>query len=295
MLTFMYICKTETGDVKMKITYYGTAAAEAMPAFFCCCDHCERARKAGGKNIRTRSQALINDDLLIDFPADTYMHIINYGLDLRDIENILITHSHMDHLCPADLQNIRPPYAVRKPGAGPVKVYSSHASSAAFLPELVRTSTLGGNYIQPVTLTPFVPAQIGRYTVTPLRANHDEKICPLIYVISDGEKTMLYGNDTGWFLDETWAYLEENKIRFDFVSLDCTCTRDENPYPNGHMNIIADTKVKEKMLEIGCADEKTVFCMHHFSHNGGYTYDELVPVAKELGFLVSYDSMEFEF
>lgn len=279
----------------MKITYYGTAAAEAMPAFFCYCDHCERARKAGGKNIRTRSQALINDDLLIDFPADTYMHIVDYGLDLRSIENILITHSHMDHLCPADLQNVRAPYAHRKPGAGPVNVYSSHASSAAMLPDLVKSGTLGGDYIQPHTLTAFESVKIGRYTVTPLKANHDSKIEPLIFVISDGEKTMLYGNDTGWFLPETWEYLEKSGIRFDFVSLDCTCTCDDEPYPNGHMNIVADTKVKEKMLEIGCADENTVFCMHHFSHNGGYTYDELVPVAEKLGFIVSYDSMEVEF
>lgn len=40
--------------------------------------------------------------------------------------------------------------------------------------------------------------------------------------------------------------------------------------------------------------KKTVFCLHHFSHNGRLTYDELVPVAKELGFEVSYDTAEFE-
>ncbi|MGN0443132.1 MAG: hypothetical protein ACI4F5_00775 [Acutalibacteraceae bacterium] len=43
------------------------------------------------------------------------------------------------------------------------------------------------------------------------------------------------------------------------------------------------------------ADENTVFGLNHFSHNGGYTYDELFPIAQEKGFLVSYDSMEVEF
>ena len=33
----------------MKITYYGTAAAEAWPGVFCRCDACERARAAGGR------------------------------------------------------------------------------------------------------------------------------------------------------------------------------------------------------------------------------------------------------
>lgn len=278
----------------MKITFYGTAAAEGMPAFFCGCDHCERARKAGGKNIRSRTQALINDDLLIEFPPDTYMHVVSYGLDLRKIENILITHSHMDHLCPADLQNVRPPYAHRAEGAGKVKIYSSQASAAAMLPVLTNKMVLD-SYIEAVTVKPFEPVKILGYEVTPIKAAHDERTAPLMYIISDGEKTMLYGHDTGWFPDETWAWLAENKPRFDFVSLDCTCTCDEDPYPDHHMNLLACTNVKNKLMEIGCGDENTVFCLHHFSHNGGYTYDELVPVAKKLGFIVSYDTMEVDF
>lgn len=39
----------------MKLQYLGTAAAEGFPGMFCNCTACERARKAGGKNIRTRS------------------------------------------------------------------------------------------------------------------------------------------------------------------------------------------------------------------------------------------------
>ena len=55
----------------MRIKYLGTAAAEGVPGIFCDCENCKRARKLGGKNIRTRSQAILDDTLLIDFPADT--------------------------------------------------------------------------------------------------------------------------------------------------------------------------------------------------------------------------------
>ncbi len=278
----------------MKITFYGTAAAEAMPALYCYCDHCERARKAGGRNIRTRSQALVNDDLLIDMPPDTYMHVINYGLDLRSIEQVLITHCHEDHLYPLEFGNLRDPFAHRKPDAKPVQIYISENSSYELIETLEKTR-VAGDHAQHRIVKAFEPFEVGRYTVTPLLANHAMKLDPLIYVISDGEKTMLYGNDTGWFLPETWEYIEKNNLHFDFVSLDCTCTSDEIPYANNHMNLMTCINTKNKMLEIGCADEKTVFCLHHFSHNGGYTYDELVPVAAELGFLVSYDSMEYEF
>ncbi len=278
----------------MKITFYGTAAAEAMPALYCYCDHCERARKAGGRNIRTRSQALVNDDLLIDMPPDTYMHVINYGLDLRGIYQVLITHCHEDHLYPLEFCNLGIPFAHRKPDAEQVQIYISEKSSPVLV-ETLEKAKIAGDEAQHHIVKAFEPFEAGRYTVTPLLANHAMKLDPLIYVISDGEKTMLYGNDTGWFLPETWEYIEKNKIHFDFVSLDCTCTCDEIPYANNHMNLLTCANTKKKMLEIGCADENTVFCLHHFSHNGGYTYDELVPVAAELGFLVSYDSMEYEF
>jgi glyoxylase-like metal-dependent hydrolase (beta-lactamase superfamily II) len=87
----------------MKITYYGTAAAEGIPGLFCKCRVCENARKVKGKEIKTRSQALVDDKILIDFPADTYMHALNYGLPLEDIHTCIVTHSHMDHLYEREL------------------------------------------------------------------------------------------------------------------------------------------------------------------------------------------------
>ena len=58
----------------MKIQYLGTAAAEGYPALFCECENCTKAKQLGGKNIRSRSQALIDDKLLIDYNADTNLH-----------------------------------------------------------------------------------------------------------------------------------------------------------------------------------------------------------------------------
>ena len=84
----------------MKFTYLGTAAAEGFPAIFCNCKFCNRARQIGGKNIRTRSQALINDDFLLDIPSDTYAHSLNFDVRLDKIKYLLITHSHSDHFSP---------------------------------------------------------------------------------------------------------------------------------------------------------------------------------------------------
>lgn len=92
----------------MKIKYLGTAAAEGIPALFCRCDICKEARKRGGREIRTRSQAIIDEKLLIDFPADSYLHILHYNMDFSSIEHLLITHSHDDHFYPFDLRCVCP-------------------------------------------------------------------------------------------------------------------------------------------------------------------------------------------
>ena len=99
----------------MKLHFYGTGASEGFPALFCQCENCARARKLGGKNIRTRASLGVDEELLIDFSQDTYSHCLYGGLDLTKIRHVLITHSHSDHFCPADIANILPPMAVTEP------------------------------------------------------------------------------------------------------------------------------------------------------------------------------------
>ena len=88
----------------MKIKYFGTAAYEGVPALFCNCRVCRESKRLGGKNLRSRAQALINDELLMDFNADTVCHYLQYGFDWDKITACLITHSHCDHLYPDDIE-----------------------------------------------------------------------------------------------------------------------------------------------------------------------------------------------
>lgn len=55
------------------------------------------------QNIRTRSQAIVNDDLLLDLPPDTYMHKLMNNLDLSRVKYLFVTHFHMDHFYPQEL------------------------------------------------------------------------------------------------------------------------------------------------------------------------------------------------
>ena len=74
-----------------------------LAALFCNCKNCREAARLGGRNIRTRSQTLVNHDLLIDLPPDTYYHKLMSGLDFSAVKYLFVTHWHMDHFYPQEL------------------------------------------------------------------------------------------------------------------------------------------------------------------------------------------------
>ena len=276
----------------MKIKFLGTAAAEGIPALFCDCAVCQNARKVGGKEIKTRSQAIVDDKILIDFPADTYMHAIYGGLDLVSVRHCIITHGHMDHLYERD-------FWCRNPGIGNgsvdgtvMDVYMTEATrniASAYYEKQVDKDRVRLN-----TIKAYEPFEIEDYRIIPLRAYHDPSTEPVFYIIEHGEKTMLYANDTGYFFDEVWEYLSKYERKFDFVSLDCTGMMLEN-YRHGHMGLTVDAEVVERLREIGRCDDKTVVYVNHFSHNGKATHEELVGHAEKYGFGVTFDGCEVEF
>lgn len=275
----------------MKIQYLGTAAAEGWPALFCKCESCEKARRLGGRDIRTRSQSIVDDKLLIDMPADTYLHALKYKIDFPCIQDILITHSHEDHFYPLDIILKAPPYAYGGE-AKSINVYGNNVIVA----QLKKLMDLSGipticNYITPVKVEPFVPFYAGQYKVTALLADHIPNEDCYIYAIEKDGKRLLYAHDTGIFPESTWKYLIRN--RFDAVSLDCTFVMDSNR--RGHMGLPNVYEVKQEMLREGCADSNTKFMINHFSHNGNRTHQQLADSAKELGFLTAYDGMTVEF
>jgi phosphoribosyl 1,2-cyclic phosphate phosphodiesterase len=276
-------------ECKLKIKYLGTAAAEGWPALFCKCEACKKAEKLGGRNIRTRSQAVIDDELLIDFPPDTYMHMLTQGLKLNEISDVIVTHSHQDHFYPIETMLRCEPFG-RKIDKK-LRIYGNKESEKCYYDvypqedEYRLKNNLEYRYIEA-----FVPVTIGGYVVTPLLANHDKSERCYIYLISDGNKTILYANDTGIFPEQTWEYLKDKHINL--VSLDCTTILDKDG--NNHMGVEDNIIVKERLEKMGCTDNNTKYILNHFSHNGKLVYDELVEYVREYGFIVSYDGFEIE-
>ena len=281
----------------MKILYMGTAAAEGWPALFCSCPICTQAREHGGKNLRTRTQALLDSSLLIDFPPDTYGHALRYGLDLGKIHTPLVTHSHMDHWFPADLIHRHEHFGHGADGV--LEVYGSEAVEKAFRDNIL-IDRFKNHPLDSVVHFHVTHAgdciQSEGWEIIAVPADHDKLEECLFYICKKDGKTVLYGHDTGHdtgcdLSREAWELLKREK--FDLVSLDATLgMRTIGRY---HMGLPEVEMVLQKLAEYGCVDRHTVKVINLFGHNGKMTHEQLTAWGAERGILVSYDGMEVEF
>ena len=295
----------------MKITFLGTAAAEAYPGLWCNCHNCMRARKLGGRNLRWRSSVLINDDLLVDYGPDTSAQFTRYGLELPRVENILFTHCHGDHLRMQDV--FFRSYSYRQRGtlnmtrvwgdAWAIRAFDDQVYSVlndefsrnmpGFTPsrEEVLEEKEGFLKIQTSIIKPHQKIEIGKYTVFTINAHHNEPEESLNFIIDDGKKKFLYGTDTGPWEPSEWDYIESLGFKFDVVAMDCT-VGDGNP--GGHHSYTSFLEEKNQFGSLNLLAKNSIFIAHHFSHQHGMIYNDLVDYMKPHNVIVSYDGLIIE-
>lgn len=280
----------------MILQYLGTAAAEAIPAVFCECAVCKASREAGGKSIRGRSGALIDGELMIDFPPDIYFQSLRLSLNLPKVRALIVTHAHLDHfasaelmmrdeVCYCHLQNENKGTALAVYGNETVGKLLSDAVKSEFSEEK-------RDFVRFERVTPFVPMQILSYTVTALPARHSQNETPFIYLVQKEGKSLLYAHDTGDLFEENYEYLKNLGVHLDLVSYDCTNFMNREGY--SHMGIPNILEVRERLKQNGNLDEKTVEIVNHFSHNCADVHERMEEQAAPFGLKVSYDGMKVE-
>lgn len=281
----------------MKITILGSGGGEGYPAPFCGCDNCVKARRLGGKNIRTLPQTLINDDLLIDYPADSAYHALREGLNFGDIPNVLITHAHCDHFNPVHF-GLRGAHYAHKIKAPELNIYGSEPVKRVYdtvMPAYYGTknnSILDSIHVNEILA--YETKNIGRYAVTALPAKHAPHLIALNYVIQCDGKTLLYFHDTGYPDPEITEFIKEKIGYVDCVVMDATLGTMQVDDSNGHMSFDQDKRLVARLKSEGVADDKTVFVVNHITHNHAPSHEEIEEIFADTGITVTYDGMKLE-
>ncbi len=214
------------------------------------------------------------------------------GVELSDIEAIVLTHTHEDHWNTDELNKLLS-LTNKK-----VKLYF-HVSAKKNL-ELDKQGIHGNGLfreaLKKMILCPmrrWQSVSVGECTFQNLEANHyaprGERGSH--YIISDESSTWFYGCDGGWFTTKTWDVLRTRQ--FDGVILDGTIGENSGDYRiAGHNSLAMNKLLRGAMEQQNMLIKGTQLYLSHF---GMRTYDDepqnIGRQVEKIGFIEARDGL----
>lgn len=278
----------------MKLQFLGTGAATGMPLAFCNCDTCKKIRFLGGREIRRRAAALIDDQLLIDLGPDVPAFMGELGLDLGRVRYLLQTHAHADHFDAGHLVTRMAEYAVRD--IAPLEAVGSPATLRAMAdwvktqePDLALLSEDGQRALN-LSLRPLCAGEslsLGAYEITALSSRHDDAQQALIFRICRAESALLYATDLLALGEAEWSILRQ--VPLDAAVLDMTYGAGFNA--GGHLDAAQVYEIARRMRDEGVLKPSGRVLATHISHEGNGTHAEMCELARPFGVEIAWDGM----
>ena len=280
--------------------FLGTGAAAGIPNPFCECPVCNNARKVKGKEIRTRSCFLLDEEIMIDLSADYLTQCADNDVHLSNVKHILFTHTHDDHLNHTFLWERY--ISTQKPD-NPVNVYlvedaykyiEDFYSNSPIIndPEkrLAKENCLSHKLEFNKTI------KINDYSITPLKARHRgvyESNGANYLIEKDGMK-LYYALDSGYFFDETFDALKDKNL--DIFIGECTATRHNFlTKQDTHMDLDLCVENLNHLYELNAINKNTKVYLSHFG-DYDYNHEQLVEYFNSLELpyevIIAYDGLK---
>lgn len=239
----------------MQVVLLGTGSADGWPNPFCHCASCQAARAEG--STRAHTSALVDGRVLIDIGPDVPRSAVRAGCSLRDVDLLLLTHAHPDHVHGLALLARQWAQVI-----GPLAV----AGPASALAEVEHWVQPDG----PVTLHALGAGDElthDGYVVRALGASHDADVLgeALLYDVTgtDGAR-LLHATDTG---PVDAAFLEAVEDRsYDVVLLEETFG-DVTDHGTDHLDLVSFPTQLAQLRTQRAVTEATYVVAVHLSHH----------------------------
>ena len=264
----------------MEILLQGTGSADGIPAMFADSRVSRYARHFGGKDIRSRSAALIDGQLKIDLGPDSFMQAIRDKIEPREWTSIFFTHTHDDHFTYQELQYMLFPFTDLE--FAPATIYGN-ANVLSGISDFYQDWPF-----ELVEIKSFETFDHAEYKITPISAYHRPEEDCVNYIYQNSGKSLLYGTDTGYWREQTWEFLKDFKL--DGLVIECTEGRVPTTY-QGHMDCQEVMQTVERLRNMGVLSNHSTVVTTHHSHVGDLTHNELEEVLSPHGILVGYDGL----
>ncbi|RGF14109.1 hypothetical protein DW266_08450 [Blautia sp. AM22-22LB] len=286
----------------MKLTFLGTGAGEGYPGYWCECPHCTYARKHRGKNLRTNSSMVIDEELLIDIGPSCFDNAARFGVNLSKIKTLLVTHPHEDHLQPQHLywrntdESLLPlTYVEKMRHGGPrfTDIPQLNIYGNSFVMETLRKSLDDMEELK-INLHEIKEGKEEKtdgYRILPVRGNHgSQQGFSHSYIIQKDEKTLLYALDSGSYDEDQFALIQE--YQYDAVIMEGTTGLNEQY--GGHMCLVNNIRIRERLKENKCLRENSRFLLTHLSPHWCPPHDWYESIVASEGLELAYDGLQIE-
>ncbi len=259
----------------MKLLFLGTGAADWRVSDY-----------VKGNFFRRFSCALVNDDLMIDAGPDFFNYAeLNECPNLyNNVKNIIITHSHPDHICPSALLGL-----------------SKKANFTVWGDVAIKTlleNSLGdeAKNITFKELPLYNYVVIGRYNVKALPSNHltknlDEKT--RVYLVENKGRTLFYGCDCSWLPTRTWNVLRDTKVDTMIFELTCGLIARDDWRIFEHNTIDMLELMLKSFKKNNYFFNTKIYTSHHAKTLHG-SHEELKEYLSKYNVTPAYDGLEIE-
>ena len=289
----------------MDITFLGTGAAQGVPPSFARNDFLDYVRKTKGKELRTKAALRVGKYTQIDLGPDTNWQNIRFNMDMYNVKNLFITHSHNDHLScfelfdiysmsyevPDDCSEHSLDLYLSIPAADWLQRKAAPVYRLHLLKDKININPL--EYFKTYTCDGF-----NFNTVKGRHGGYGEKESSINYLFNyDSGDSVYYALDTGYYSDESFEYLQGKNT--DVMITECTFgdNMDRGGIGDGHLNLKTLNMQLERLAGSGFVNIKTPIYLTHISSIVQHKHEEFQKILDQYDFnyILSYDGLTFKF